>query len=183
MRTEGRRARRALQGDIRVRAEAMLVGHLRSLHSVGAASVGVFFAHDGEPDLMPLVEHLWDQGQVVALPVVREDGVDERRGDYSMRFVRWCRGDTLVPGRFGIPVPPSDQPIDPETLLVSFTGFDCQGNRMGRGAGFFDRYLATSQAQVVGVGFEAQRFDAIPIEPHDVPVPVVVTELGVRFAT
>lgn len=182
VRIAGRRARRALQGVAREEAESALVGHLRSLHALDAPSVGVFFAHDGEPDLMALVEHLWDHGQTAALPVVApRSGRTANSGHAKMRFVPWCRGDVLVDGRFDIPIPPHDQAIEPETLLVSLTGFDANGNRMGRGAGFFDRYLVTSTARIVGVGFEVQRFEAIPIEPHDVPLPIVVTDLGVRY--
>ena len=84
-------------------------------------------------------------------------------------------------GRYGIPVPPVADAIEPATLLVSFTGFDSTGNRIGRGAGFFDRYLATSTADVIGVGFEVQRFEAVPVASHDIALGVIVTDLGVRF--
>ena len=62
------------------------------------------------------------------------------------------------------------------------TGFDAHGNRIGRGGGFFDRYLARAASCAIGVAFEVQRFTAIPVEPHDVALPVIVTDLGVRWA-
>lgn len=176
VRQRGRSARQLVIGAARISATNALIGHLKHLHSITtAASVGIFVADDGEPDLTALVEWLWATGARVSLPVLRDDP-----SDHSMRFVPWHASDVLTPARYGIPIPPPRQPIEPEILLVSFVGFDAHGNRIGRGGGFFDRYLATTAAVVVGVGFEAQRFSAIPVEPHDVKLPTVVTDLGTR---
>jgi 5-formyltetrahydrofolate cyclo-ligase len=178
VRKNGRAARRAIVGVDRTFREAALVAHLASVHALKAASVGVFLAHDGEPDLMPLVEILWDRGQTVALPVLEDDP-----SDHTMNFRTWKKGDVLVSGRYDIPIPPqtTNLSIVPECLLVSLTAFDSDGNRMGRGAGFFDRYLATAGCEIVGVGFETQRIEHVPIEDHDVAMPMMVTDLGVRY--
>jgi 5-formyltetrahydrofolate cyclo-ligase len=146
--------------------------------------VGVFVADDGEPDLSRFVHDVWSsQGETgsllqVALPVLSDDP-----NDFSMTYVAWTANDRLVPARFGIPVPATRQPIEPDLILAPFTGFDPAGNRIGRGGGFFDRFLASTTARVVGVGFECQRFAAIPVEPHDVPLKTIVTDLGVRYLT
>lgn len=176
VRRAGRSARQSLTGDARVVGERRLIGHLQSLAALQQGSVGVFVAHDGEPDLAPLVDWLWSNGVTVALPVLNDDP-----SDFTMRFVPWHRDDKLQTGRFDIPVPADRDPIVPDTLLVSLVAFDVDGNRMGRGAGFFDRYLALHETEVVGVGFEAQRIDQVPSEPHDMALPSVVTDLGIRF--
>lgn len=168
--------RQAIVNGARESATESLISHLLHLHGVGrSSSVGLFVADDGEPDLRPLVRRLWDRGAQVALPVLHDDPAD-----YSMRFIPWKADDTLVPGRYEIPIPPPRPPIEPEVLLVSFVGFDAVGNRMGRGGGFFDRYLASTSASVIGVGFEVQRFESIPVQAHDQPLPTVVTDHGVR---
>lgn len=177
VRSGGRQARRALRGADRARAEARLVVHLDSLAAIDAPSVGLFAAHDGEPDLRPLVERLWARGRVVALPVVADDDADR-----SMHFHVWPPHRELDVGRYGIAVPVGGDRIEPSTLLVSFTAFDRRGNRMGRGAGYFDRYLSRYSGAVVGVGFEAQRVDRVPMQPHDVALPAIVTDLGVRWS-
>jgi 5-formyltetrahydrofolate cyclo-ligase len=182
VRKAGRAARHAVVDADRTFREAALVAHLGSVHALEAASVGVFVAHDGEPDLMPFVEMLWARGQTVALPVLEDDP-----SDHTMFFRTWKKGDALVSGRYDIPIPPQvpsgvvESSIAPECLLVSLTAFDSVGNRMGRGAGFFDRYLARADCQVVGVGFETQRVEYVPVEDHDVAMPVMVTDLGVRY--
>lgn len=175
VRAAGRDARRAIVGAERARAERLLIAHLRSLSGLRSSSVGVFVAHDGEPDLSPLVDWLWHHDRTVALPVI-----DDHSGA-AMTFRPWLHGETLQPGRYGIAVPAPAEPIEPATLLVPMTGFDPAGNRIGRGGGFYDRYLARYTKNVIGVAFEAQRFAEVPTERHDVALPVVVTDLGVRW--
>lgn len=174
----GRAARQAISGTERAVREQLLIAHLDSLQALTRPSIGVFVAHDGEPDLMPLVDTLWQRGQVVALPALEHDPLDS-----AMHFRSWTGDMVLENGRYDIPVPPAatSMVVQPECLLVSLTAFDACGNRMGRGGGFFDRYLASAQCQIVGVGFESQRVAVVPTEPHDVAMPIVVTDLGVRF--
>jgi len=177
VRAAGRAARKAVEGEARSVASTALVTHLQQLQSVCDADwVGVFVADDGEPDLMPLVSWLWAEGVGVALPVLRDDP-----NDFSMRFMPWLPEDKLQPARYGIPVPPSRAVVDLDLVLVSFVGFDARGNRIGRGGGFFDRYLATTTADVIGVGFEVQRFANVPVQAHDEPLPAIVTDLGIRY--
>lgn len=153
-----------------------MLAHLASVDALRVPTVGVFVADDGEPDLMPLISSLQQRGHTVALPTLQDDP-----NDFSMHYVPWRSGEELCAGRYGIPVPCHGDVVEPDTVLVSLVGFDSWGNRIGRGGGFFDRYLARTTASVVGVAFEAQRFVSIPIEPHDVALPTIVTDRGVRF--
>lgn len=90
--------------------------------------------------------------------------------------------DRLQRGAFGIPEPTSDAPLCPadriDLLILPGTAFTRNGIRMGRGGGFYDRYLSRTdlQAATVGVCFEAQIAESLPAEPHDIPVSMVITE-------
>lgn len=67
-------------------------------------------------------------------------------------------------------------PADALTMLVvPMVGFDAQGNRLGYGAGNYDRYLAQAPetCRIVGVAFAEQQVDAIPTEAHDIPLAIV----------
>ncbi|MBB6099422.1 5-formyltetrahydrofolate cyclo-ligase [Deinobacterium chartae] len=81
--------------------------------------------------------------------------------------------------------PDADEPeTDPsalEAVLVPGLAFDRAGYRLGYGVGFYDRFLPTLPQGCVRVGVttEALRVDALPSEPHDVPVDFVATEAGV----
>jgi 5-formyltetrahydrofolate cyclo-ligase len=64
-----------------------------------------------------------------------------------------------------------------ELIVVPGVAFDPTGNRMGRGRGFYDRLLkSTPNAMKVGVAYDFQLLDKIPVEPHDVPMDSVITE-------
>lgn len=182
LRSEGRRARVEISDDDRVHAELRLIGHLRTLSPetlAGARSVvGGYVADDGEPDIGPWLEQLRSRHVEVALPVPTGP---ER--DASMHFRRWQDGETLEPGRYGIPCPP-DRPgraVVPDVVIVPLVRFDPSGNRLGRGAGYYDRWLAGNPCVAIGVAFEAQRVGEVPTRDHDVALDIVVTELGVRF--
>jgi 5-formyltetrahydrofolate cyclo-ligase len=87
--------------------------------------------------------------------------------------------------RFGYEQPVLGAPVvDPTgvgVVLVPGLAFDPHGNRLGWGKGYYDRLLPTlAQATKVGVTLERRLVEEIPVEPHDVPMGFLATELGVR---
>ena len=78
----------------------------------------------------------------------------------------------------GVPIPVSL--ID--LIVVPGLGFDEEGNRLGRGQGFYDRFLSHPDMRAVkcAVGFEDQVCAEIPRSPHDVRVEMLVTDAQVR---
>lgn len=82
-------------------------------------------------------------------------------------------------GAFHIEEPSGDDTVDEseiELIIVPAVAYDRKGNRLGRGKGFYDRLLSTTQAVKIGVGYEFQLIDEIPVEPHDVPMDMVITQ-------
>jgi len=70
------------------------------------------------------------------------------------------------------------RPEELDLVMVPGTAFDLRGGRMGQGKGYYDRLLATARrdAPLVGMAFECQIFDEIPVAPHDVFMDLVLTE-------
>ncbi len=135
------------------------------------ASVGVYAASDGEVDLAPLVEACWRLGVDVSLPVVGDRG--------AMRFARYRRCEPMRRNRFDILEPVEPAATAPVLVLAPLVAFDADGNRMGRGGGYYDRYFAAHPAaQRIGIAHECQRAPALPASDHDVPLAAVVTERG-----
>ena len=93
----------------------------------------------------------------------------------------------LVPGMWGILEPPrqrwgeAGKEIAPEQLdliMVPGVGFDRDGGRLGNGAGYYDRLLASVRADAVlsAVCYESQLLEQVAMEPHDVAMDTVMTE-------
>ena len=91
-------------------------------------------------------------------------------------FVEWCRTR-------GLEVALPEDAVEatwPDVVVVPGLAFTAAGARLGQGGGWYDRILADVRPEctTVGVCFAEQVLDALPIEPHDVSVDVVVTEEG-----
>ena len=105
----------------------------------------------------------------------------------SMQPARIENLDTDVhTGRYGVRVPREGCPVvghhDLDLILVPGLGFDPNGHRLGRGGGFYDRFIeslpTTNRPLLLGVCFGCQIVDRVPTEPHDHPMDRVVTERG-----
>jgi 5-formyltetrahydrofolate cyclo-ligase len=66
--------------------------------------------------------------------------------------------------------------VIPSILLVPGVAFSRRGQRLGRGRGFYDRYLESFKGLKIGICFEEQLVDSLPVEPHDISVDAVVTD-------
>ena len=97
-------------------------------------------------------------------------------------FVRWCRsvGKTVVLPAADRDAPDPVDPTVPDVIIVPGLGFTPNGARLGRGSGWYDRYLAgrRQDAVTIGVCFTEQLTDDLPVEEHDRAVDVVVTDDG-----
>jgi 5-formyltetrahydrofolate cyclo-ligase len=96
-------------------------------------------------------------------------------------FVEWCTSvdvDVAVPTEHADPASPD--PSWPDVVIVPGLAFTAQGDRLGQGGGWYDRFLAGVRAEcrTIGVGFVEQIVDTLPVEDHDVRLDHVVTESG-----
>ncbi len=133
------------------------------------------------PGEVDLTEFITEQSETrrVYLPVIRGE---------SMHFTAVLAGwnQNLLPGEQGIPEPTLNmneqyRPENASQTLAIIPGmaFDKIGNRLGRGKGYYDRFLSRSrllELTKVGVALSLQVSENIPVEPHDVPVDWIVTE-------
>lgn len=82
-------------------------------------------------------------------------------------------------GSFHIEEPSGNDLTDPadiELVVVPAVAYDRKGKRLGRGKGFYDRFLTQTKATKVGVGYEFQLVDELPAEPHDVAMDIIITQ-------
>ncbi len=134
-----------------------------------ARAVMMFAPVKGEPNLRPLAVEMLKRGRL-CLP--RVDWAQKRMaaaavGDLDRSLV--LRRNNILEPRPECPEVPASE-ID--VILVPGLGFDRSGRRLGRGGGFYDRFLADPSLRAVrcGVLFDCQLVGSIPAEPHDIVV-------------
>ncbi|HTJ96420.1 MAG TPA: 5-formyltetrahydrofolate cyclo-ligase [Rhodocyclaceae bacterium] len=125
-----------------------------------------------EFDARALVTRLLSQGWRACLPVVGENVG-------PMHFREWTPETPMQADKHGILTPQSGIEVKPDVLLLPFNAIDAQGYRLGYGAGYFDRTLASLQPApyVIGVGFALAKVDTVYPQAHDIPVQCCITEI------
>lgn len=143
----------------------------------GVGNVHCFLALERakEPDLSEAMDLLHAKGVRFAVPMAELPAP-------TMSHLEFVPGETTVPDPWGVPVPASKRPADTariDLILVPMLAVDRGGFRLGYGKGYYDAFLAKTDALKVGVCFSEEVVDAVPRESHDQPVDWVVTDAGV----
>lgn len=139
----------------------------------------VYLSHPPEPDTTRIVLQAWQDHKRVLAPQVSW----ESKAMIPIEISNL--DDDVARNEFGFREPVEGQPIPIELIdlvIVPGLAFDGAGNRLGRGRGFYDRFLARPNFRGVACGFalEAQIVDAIPAGPHDMKIDMLVTDVAVR---
>jgi 5-formyltetrahydrofolate cyclo-ligase len=161
-------------------ASAAILSRLQSLECWKTAqTILTYHPLTSEADLLPLL--LMESSKEWIFP--RIDGE-------SLTLHRWTQEAIWRTGPFGILEPDPEQwpNVGHETIdlaLIPALAFDRNGNRLGRGKGFYDRLLASEEFRALKIGIVTELFllPEIPTEAHDVPMDLVVTELGIYLPT
>ena len=184
LRAEFTAIRDKLSPQERAAAETVLYERLFAMTAWEQAPVVCGYASvKGEPDTAPILARAASEGKCLALPVTVTGA---REGRMIFRAVKGGHSP-LIPARFGIPEPdescPALTPADLAGALILVPGlaFDRRGFRVGYGGGYYDRFLESLRTAGVphvtaGLCFAACRAEALPREPHDIPVDVIIDE-------
>ncbi len=133
-------------------------------------------ALDGEVRTSGLIDLALRQRKRVQCPRVRPHGQLDHREISSL--------SDLEQSAFGLLEPDTEltPPVDPsgvDLILVPGVAFALDGNRLGMGGGYYDRFLAQTAGVKIGLSFEMQLKESLPIAIHDQQVDLIVTELRV----
>jgi 5-formyltetrahydrofolate cyclo-ligase len=144
-----------------------------------ARVVMLYLSTDEEIDTAPLALRCWQAGKSVVVPKVSWD----QRRMLPVEITTLQTGITSTGP--GIREPMAGKPIPVDLIdfvIVPGLGFSITGHRIGRGMGFYDRFLAQSDfiGRSCGLAFEEQIVEALPVLDHDVPLSMLVTDGGIR---
>ncbi len=176
-------ARRAAQPlAARAAAGRLICAHLaRAPWLKAGAAVGLYVSRDSEVSTAPLRELARQRGCRVYLPRITDFAA------HRMLLIR-DPGTPLILNRYRIGEPGGGAHITLAALdvvLMPLVGFDAAGNRLGNGAGYYDRFLAPrlgrhGRPRLIGIAFECQRLAVLAPRPHDVPLDAIITERGLH---
>ncbi len=132
-----------------------------------------------EVETMSLINQLLEAGKTISVPVTL------LKQSRLLAVQITDPQNQLQPGCYGIPEPNPAQiaeatvnPTTIDTVLIPGSVFDQTGGRLGYGGGFYDRFLTESapQASRVGLAFELQMADQVPMQSHDQYMDFLITE-------
>jgi len=128
-----------------------------------------------EPDIKPSIKQWLAKKYTISLPRIEDE-------NFQCYKINNLSKDNLIKSSFGVwePNPDSCELISSEsidTILVPGLGFTQSGERLGRGGGFYDKFLATckSRTKLIGICFKVQIIDILPREKHDHLVTNIIT--------
>lgn len=151
-----------------------------------ALRVASYWPCRGELDPLPILEHAWNMGKMVYLPIMVNDPPQ------SLQFAPYQLGVPLQRNRFNIPEPDSPitewlAPQQLDLVITPLVAFDLAGTRLGMGGGFYDRSFnfllnddhTPQRPYLLGLGYEFQKTaDLLVREAWDVPLDAAVTEVS-----
>ena len=170
LRREIRQRKAAMSEEGREAASARILAALEELPAFRDA--GIVLAYSSLPDEVGTQELLkrWGERKVIVLPVVVGERLELKKYD----------GVHLKAGYRGIMEPSEEavavNPADIELAIVPGMAFDDAGRRLGRGGGYYDRLLPLLGCPKLGVCFECQRVERVPVEECDIIVDSVLSE-------
>ena len=142
-----------------------------------APTILAYLSFKKEISLDNLIQESLNAGKTLAVPLI------ESRTEMSFRKITRISPNAFTLNRWGIREPNENAPrVLPGKkclILVPGLGFSEDGKRMGRGGGFYDRYLSQadlSGSRLMGICCEAGLSNHIPTDPHDIPVHSICTE-------
>ena len=140
-----------------------------------AKTILFYVSYDNEVDTHEMIKESLGMKKQVVVPKTDM----KNRTIICSSLTKW---DDLLSGAYNILEPRQEcvNEVSPESIdlmIIPGVAFDCQGNRIGHGMGYYDRLLQKKMsAHCVGLAFELQIVESIPSEKHDVKVEKIVTE-------
>ena len=139
----------------------------------GEAVIGLYRATEFEAPAGGYARFFQEAGHTIALPRFGSASAPMAFHEHTDPF-----GESdLEDGPFDLLQPPADAaPITPDVLFIPLIGFTASGDRLGQGGGHYDRWLAEHPGRMtIGLAWDVQLCEALPVEPHDMMLDAIVT--------
>ena len=173
IRNSTRKKREALSGKFIEKASLSIHEKLFSLREYrDAKSIMTYLSFDNEVDTLPIIENALKHQKLICAPRINKE----------IKIIEPVELKCIEDIDFSqkLPQPKTAKPVDKEIIdmvIVPGIAFDRYGNRVGFGAGYYDRFLKDFKKTKIAVAFDFQVVkDRLSVKPYDVPVDIIITE-------
>ena len=145
------------------------------INSFNGKSISIFQSYNNEINTNDLIKFLISKNFSISLPCINDES-DE------MLFREWNGTDQLISGKYGILEPNQNNKIVyPSVLFMPLLAFDENGNRLGYGGGYYDKYIDAHDTEnmhllKIGVGYSFQKIYEVPNNINDKKLNWILTE-------
>ncbi|MDD4526765.1 MAG: 5-formyltetrahydrofolate cyclo-ligase [Candidatus Margulisbacteria bacterium] len=164
--------RRALTApEIELRSNKIIKNLMEYIESINYNTIAFYYPIYNEADIRPLYDFCWNNNKNVLLPYAYKNG--------NMEFKLFEKKSFLKKDDYGIPSPKTESifPADLiDIIVVPCVACDKNNNRMGYGAGFYDRFLGKTSAITIGICFDFQLLYQIPTTNNDKKLAAIITD-------
>ena len=141
-------------------------------------SIAGYYPINFEVNVLGFLTKLHNKGITTGLPTIKKN--------YGMMFKKWEPNQALFLNKYGIPEPRNtNETIVPDIILVPLVAYDQKLNRLGYGAGYYDRALKKlsmhKKIVTIGIGFSFQKCMNIPIDKDDYALDYILNEKKIIY--
>tara|TARA_Y100000590_G_C15345056_1_gene872925 strand:- start:31 stop:579 length:549 start_codon:yes stop_codon:yes gene_type:complete len=137
--------------------------------------VGGYYPINYEIDDLEILKKLEKKKIKISLPTIKKN--------FKMKFIKCSLNAPFKINKYGIPEPIKGREVYPDILLVPIVAFDKSLNRLGYGAGYYDRLIKSLKKKkkiiTIGLAFDFQEFNSIPISKYDQKLDCIVTNKNI----
>ncbi len=134
--------------------------------------IGGYYPVNFEIDILDFLKEMQFKNKQICLPAIRKNS--------EMDFYLWSFKNSLKLNKFGIPEPDRNKKVIPDIILVPLVAFDKNLNRIGYGAGYYDRYIEkfSNKKNIfkIGIAHSCQKINKVPINEFDKKLDLIITE-------
>ena len=137
--------------------------------------IGGYYPVNHEIDDLSILKEFKKKKNTISLPSIKKN--------FKMKFIKCLLNDPLVINQYGIPEPAKGKTVIPDIILIPVVAFDKNLNRLGYGAGYYDRFIESAKKRkkiiTIGLAFDFQKFYKLPISKHDQKLDYIITNKNI----
>ena len=137
--------------------------------------IGGYYPVNYEIDDLNILKEFKKKKITISLPSIKKN--------FKMRFIKFLLKDPLIINQYGIPEPSKGKTVIPDIILIPIVAFDKNLNRLGYGAGYYDRFIESVKKRkkiiTIGLAFDFQKFYKLPISKHDQKLDYIITNKNI----